>query len=179
MKFISPEVVLYLYKYTIRPWTEYCCHPWACVPICYLALLAKSQKRIYRTNGLSLAASLESLAHRQNVVRLVFFYRYYFGRCSSELAQLVPLPYSWGKSTRCSDRLPDFSVTIPRCFKDVCINSFFSRAARLWKSLLIACFPLTYYLNGFKSRMNRRLLTVGYFTTDFLNVFIFLYFLFL
>ena len=34
--------------------------------------------------------------------------------CSSELAELVPLPYSRGRSTRYSDRLHDFSVTIPR-----------------------------------------------------------------
>ena len=33
------------------------------------------------------------------------FYKYYFGRCSSELAQLVALPYSWRRSTRYSDRL--------------------------------------------------------------------------
>ena len=41
---------------------------------------------------------------------------YYFGRCSSELAQLVPLPFSRGRSTRYSDTLHDFSVTIPRCY---------------------------------------------------------------
>ena len=54
-------------------------------------LLDKLQKRICRTVGLSLAASLEPLAHRRIVASLRFFYRYYFGRCSSELAQLVPL----------------------------------------------------------------------------------------
>ena len=43
-----------------------------------------------------------------------------FGRCSTELAQLVPLPYSRGMSTRYSDRLHDFAVTIPRCYRDVC-----------------------------------------------------------
>ena len=86
-----------------------------------------------------------------------------FGRCSSELAQLVPLPYSRGRSTRYSDRLHDFSVTIPRCYKDVCVNSFFPRTARLWNSLPIECFPLSYDLNGFKSRINRYLLTVGSF----------------
>ena len=37
----------------------------------------------------SLAASLEPLAHRRNVASLSLFYRHYFGRCSSELAQLV------------------------------------------------------------------------------------------
>ena len=35
--------------------------------------------------------------------------------------------------------------------------------ARLWNSLLIECFPLTYNLSGFKSRINRHLLTVGSF----------------
>ena len=51
--------------------------------------------------------------HRQNVASLSLLYRHYFGRCSSELAQLVPLPYSRERSTRYSDRLHDFSVTIP------------------------------------------------------------------
>ena len=68
-----------------------------------------------------------------------------------------------GRSTCYSDRLHDFSVTIPRCYKDVYVNSFFPRTARLWNSLPIECFPLTYHLNGFKSRINRHLLTVGSF----------------
>ena len=33
------------------------------------------------------------------------FYRYYFGNCFSELAQLVLLPFSWERSTRYSDKL--------------------------------------------------------------------------
>ena len=92
MKFF--EVVLYLYKCTIRPCMEYCCHVWAGAPSCYLEVLDKLQKRIYRTVGPSLAASLEPLPHRGNVASLSLFYRYYFGRCSSELAQLVPLRFS-------------------------------------------------------------------------------------
>ena len=163
MKFLSPEVALYLYKSTIWPCMEYCCHVWAGAPSCYLELLDKLQKRICRTVGPSLAASLEPLAHRRNVASLSLFYRYYFGRCSSELAQLVPLRYSRGRSTRYSDRLHDFSVTIPRCYKDVYVNSFFPRTAKLWNSLPIECFPLTYDLSGFKSRINRYLLTVGSF----------------
>ena len=163
MKFLSPEVALYLYKSTIRPCMEYCCHVWAGAPSCYLELLDKLQKQIYRTVGPSLAASLEPLAHRRNVASLSLFCRYYCGRCSSELAQLVPLPYSQGRSTRYSDRLHDFSVTIPRCYKDVYVNSFFPRTAKLWNSLPTVCFRLTYDLNGFKSRINRHLLNVGSF----------------
>ena len=75
---------------------EYCCHIWAGAPRCYLELLDKLPKRICRTVGPSLAASPEPLAHCRNVASLSLFYRYYFGRCSSELAQLVPLPFSQG-----------------------------------------------------------------------------------
>ena len=161
MKFLSPEIALYLYKSTIHPCMKYCCHVWASATSCYLELLEKLQKRICRTVGPSLAASLEPLAHRRNVASLSLFYRYYFGRCSSEMAQLVPLPFSRGRSTRFSDRSHDFSVTIPTCYKDVYVNSFFQRTPRLWNSLPIERFPLTYNLNGFKPRINRHLLTVG------------------
>ena len=107
--------------------------------------------------------SLEPLAHRRNVASLSLFCRCYFGRCSSKLAELVPLFYSRGRSTCYCDRLHDFSVTIPRCYKDNYVNSFFPRTARLRNSLPIECFPLTYDLNGFKSRINKHLLTVGSF----------------
>ena len=64
--------------------------------------------------------SLEPLTHRRNVASLSLFCRYYFGRCSSELAQLVPLPFSRGRSTRYSERLHDFSVT---CQKFLSLHS--------------------------------------------------------
>ena len=72
MKFLSPEVALYLYKSTIRPCMEYCCHVWAGAPSCYLEFLNKLPKRICRTVGPSLTASLEPLANRRNVARLIF-----------------------------------------------------------------------------------------------------------
>ena len=105
-----------------------CFHVWASsAPSCYLELLDKLQKRKCRTVGSSLAASLESLGHRQNVACLSHFCRYYFGRCSSELAQMVPLPFSQGRSIHYSDTLHDFSVTILKCYKDVNVNSFFAQ----------------------------------------------------
>ena len=65
--FLSPEVALYLYKSTILPCMEYCCHVWAGAASCYLELLDKLQKPICRTFGPSFAASLEPLAHCWNV----------------------------------------------------------------------------------------------------------------
>ena len=158
MKFLSPEVALYLYKSIIH-----LCHVWDGAPSCYLELLDKLQKQICRTVSPSLAASLEPLAHHQNVAILSLFYRYYFGRCLSDLAELVPLPNSLSRSTCYSDRLNDFSVSIYKYYKDVYVNSFFPDTSRLWNPLPIECFTLTFDHSGFKSRINWHLLTVGSF----------------
>ena len=71
MKFLSPEVALYLYKSTICPCMEYCCHVWAGAPSCYLDLLDKLQKQICRVVGPSLAA--EPLARCRNSGQLKSF----------------------------------------------------------------------------------------------------------
>ena len=160
MKFLSPEVALYLYKFAIWPCTGYCCPVSTGARSYYFEMLDKLQKRIFRTLGPSLSASFVPLVYRRNVAIFNLFYRYYFGRCSSKLAQLIPHPYSRGRSTRYSDRsstrysdrLHDFSVTIPRCYKNVYVNSFFLRTTRLWNSLLLEWLPLTYDLNDFNSR---------------------------
>ena len=69
MKFLSPEIALWLYKSTIQSCIEYCCNVWAGAPSCYLELLEKLQKQTCRTVG-SLATSNEPLVHRRNVASL-------------------------------------------------------------------------------------------------------------
>ena len=132
-------------------------HVWNTVVMCGLVLLVSTWNCwISYKNGY--AGLLV-----QNVTSLSLFYIYYFSRFSSELAELVPLSYTRGRSTHYSDRLHDFSVIIPRCYKDVNVNSFFLRTARLWNSLPIECFPLTNHLSGFKSVINRHLSNAGSF----------------
>ena len=58
MGFLSPKVDLCLYKSTIWPCMEYCCHVWAGAHSCYLEMLDKLQKQICRIVGRSFAASL-------------------------------------------------------------------------------------------------------------------------
>ena len=147
MKFLSPEVALYLYKSVIRSCMEYCCHVWAGTPSCYWELLDKLQRRIYRTVSPSLAASLEPLAYRRNVTSLSLFYRYYFGKM-----------FIWTGWTGSTSLFPKengiliqrcFSVTICRCFKGVYVNNFFPRTTGLWNSVSVECFSLTYDLSDF------------------------------
>ena len=108
MIFLSLEVALYLYKFTILPCKEYCCHVWAGAPsYCFLDMSDKLEKQV-RTVGLSLTAFLGPLAHCRDVTSLSYFYRYCFGRSSSELAKLVPFPHSCGRPNCYSNGMHDF-----------------------------------------------------------------------
>ena len=78
---------------------------------------------------------LSNAWYYRNAASLSLLYRYYFGGCSSKLAELVPLLYSRGKSTCYSDRLHNFSVTILRCYKKVYVNNFFLFTDKHWNSL--------------------------------------------
>ena len=77
-------------------------------------------------------ASLEPLAHCRNVASRSLFYGYYFGRCLSNLAELVPLWHFCGSSTANSNRSHDFF------------------AASLGNSFSVECFSLTYNVSDFK-----------------------------
>ena len=65
VKFLSPEVALYLHKSTIQSCMKNCCHIWTGPPSCYF---------ICRIVGPPLAAPLEPLAHCWNVASLSFFF---------------------------------------------------------------------------------------------------------
>ena len=67
VKFLCPDLALYLYKSIRWPCMEYCCHVWDGAPSCYLKLLDKLQKRIYRTVGPSLGASVGPSVHCRNI----------------------------------------------------------------------------------------------------------------
>ena len=112
MEFLSPKVVLYLYKFTIRPCLEY-----SCQPSDYLEWPGQLQKWMCSFVGSSLATFLEPLVHHRNVASLTFFYGYYF--------QVVPIHLSRGRSNRYSDRSHD---SIPRDYKDICDKCFSSHS---------------------------------------------------
>ena len=158
MKFLSPEVVLYLYRCIICPCMEYCCHTWTGALSCFLELLDKLKKQICKTIDPSFAAFLELSVHWQSLASLSLFYRYLFCQCSSELVfQLLFL--EGGFLVILIDGIvflsPFLEVT-----KMSYVNNFFPRTARLWNSLSIEYSPLTHNLNCFKSRINRLLLTL-------------------
>ena len=73
--------------------------------------------------------------------------------CSPDLVKFSPGSYSRSRHDHYFDQFHYFSFIIPRCHKDVSVNSFFPLTAKFWNSLPGECFPLTYNLNGFKSKI--------------------------
>ena len=107
----------------------YCCHVCNDATNYYLDMYEMLQKCIHLLHVH--ATSLELLVHHQNLISLNLLSKYHFGRCSSELAEQVPIPYSRGRPTSFSNKLHDFSVNIPSCYKDFYINSVFPHTGRI------------------------------------------------
>ena len=163
---------LYCYKSIIWLYMEHCCHAWVVSTRWYLDMLDKLQQQLNRTLNLTHAASLKPLDHYQNVASLSLFYKHLSGRCSSKLAELAVLPYSWERSTHYSNSCMIFVLPILDAwwYKDLCVNNFFASTARLWAPLHVFFF-LSCNLHGFKSRVCRQLLPLGSFYSPFLYLF--------
>ena len=69
-RFLPPRTVLYLYKATIRPVMEYCCHLWAGAPKAHLSLLDRVEKCVKNLVGEDLTNQLQPLAVRRDVASL-------------------------------------------------------------------------------------------------------------
>ena len=95
MKLLSSKVAAGLYKSTICPCSKLCCCVWAGICSSYLDMLDKLQKWVCRIVGPTFAVSLECLALHSNIASIRLFCRYDFGRCSSELAELVSVGRSF------------------------------------------------------------------------------------
>ena len=158
MKFFSPEVALYLYKSTIRPFMEYYCHVWASA--LFVTLNYKLQKRICRTVDPLLATSLEPMTHRQNVASLGLSLGITLvGVHLNWLNSFHFLFLEWGLLVILIDWMIFLSP-----FLDVTIMSMSTVYFLAQLDSAIFClqkFPLTYDLNNFKSRINRHFLTVA------------------
>ena len=83
--FLPPESILYIYKATIRPCIEHCCHLWAGVSAVCLHLLDRIQKLILNLVGPDHCLNLQPLSNRRNVASLSLFYKYFHGNCSDDL----------------------------------------------------------------------------------------------
>ena len=155
-KLYTSQQLLMLYKAQIRPSLEYCSHVWSSAPKHTLRLLDSIQKRAIRLIGdPELTANLESLEHRRRVGDLALFYRYFHGKCSSDLARLIPPRAVHNRSTRRATATHPYAVQLSTPRTSLFKDSFIWRTSSLWNDLPGVVFPSEYNLQRFKSNVNR------------------------
>ena len=89
---VSVQVLFYLYKSTIGLCMKYYFHVLAGLLNCFLDLLGKQHKWVYRTFGPTHVASLELLTHGPSMIsHTVCFIFFHFRRCSSALDEMVSI----------------------------------------------------------------------------------------
>ena len=77
-----------------------------------LDLLDRVQKRAVNLVGKELCVGLHTLSHRRNVASLCLLYKYYYRKCSSELADLVPPKRV---TVRFSEQMHRHTLSLPKC----------------------------------------------------------------
>jgi hypothetical protein len=157
-RYFTSQQLLVLYKAQIRPPLEYCSHIWRSAPKHTLNMLDSVQRRAIRLIGNpALTCSLQSLDHRRTVADLSLFYRYYHGRCSAQLAAVIPPRAIFGRHTRQANKAHPYMVKLDTPRTSLHQSSFFYRTAVRWNSLPASIFPSGYDLQAFKGGINRYL----------------------
>merc|ERR1711954_544049 len=99
-----------------------------------LSCLDRVQRRMRWLIGDNLFKTLQPLSHRRNVASLSLLYRYYSGKCSEELNQLVPPPKVFGKDTRLAVHTRQnhpHALRVPDSMKYFHADSVFPRTVKL------------------------------------------------
>nr|CAI5838132.1 unnamed protein product [Callosobruchus analis] len=151
-KLYTPEQLLLPYKAQIRPSLEYCSHVWGCAPKHSLKLLDSIQNRAVKLIDTdNLTKDLQSLDHRRRVAGLSLFYRFYHGRCSSELSQIITPKTVRTRNTRDALHAHPYQVEVPTPRTSLLQHSFFWKTSTLWNELPGSLFPDGYNLQRFKT----------------------------
>ena len=153
-RFFSSEQLLQIYVGLVRPCMEYCSHIWGGSP--YTSLLDRVESKAYRLiNKSSLTSNLDSLKLRRKVASLSIFYRFYFGRCSTELQSIIPPPLPRPRNTRQASHSHPYCVEILNSRINSFSNNFIPFTSQLWNSLPSYVFPPSYNLSLFKRQVCR------------------------
>ena len=108
---------------------------------------------------LSVFILCKHLKHRCCCRRLVgdlsIFYRYFHGHCSQKIRDIISVPLRRVRTTRSSTHSHPFQVSLPTTQTLSHKSSFIPRTCNLWNLLSSSCFPESYNLPSFKSKINK------------------------
>ena len=135
---------------------SYCSHVCGGAPQSILCRYDKVQSKAIRLlNKPSLAKSLQSLSHRRLAGDLSIFYIYFHGHCSQEIRYIIPVSLRRVRTTRSSTHSHPFQFALPTSRTLSHKSSFIPKTCNLWNVLPSSCFPESYNLPSFKSKIDK------------------------
>ena len=112
------------------------------------------KKQVVSLVGSGFSAGLQAISHRRDVASLSLFYKYYYGKYSSEIADLIPPKRITVRSIRFSEQIHRHTVNSPMCSPSKFYqSSLFPCTAALRNSLTNEYFPPDYDLTAFKGKV--------------------------
>ena len=154
--FFSSSHLLTIYKSLIPPSLDYCSHVWVGASKPILCLVDKVHSKAIRLiNNPNITKALQPFSHRRLAGDLSIFYRYFHGHCSQEIRDIIPVALRRFRTTRSSTHSHPFQVSLPNPRTLSHKSSFIPRTCNLWNVLPSSCFPESYNLPSFKSKINK------------------------
>nr|CAI5825333.1 unnamed protein product [Callosobruchus analis] len=105
----------------------------------------------------NLTKDLHTLELRRRIASLTLFYRFYHGRCSSELSQIITPKAVRTRNTREALHAHPYQVEVSTPRTSLLQYSLFWQASTLWNELPGSLFPEGYNLQRFKTNVHRHL----------------------
>ena len=96
---------------------------------------------------------LSRYSHHRLVGDLSIFYRYFHGPCSQEIEDIIPVPLWRVRTTRSSTHSHPFQVSLPNP-RTLSQNRHSSQEHATYGTSCSSCFPESYNLQSFKSKIN-------------------------
>ena len=156
----SSSHLLTIYKSQIRPSLEYCSHVRGVAQKYTVCLLDRVQSKAIRLiNNPNFAKSLQPLSHLHLAGDLSIFYGYFHGHGSQKIRDVISVPLRRIRTTRSSTHSHPFQVSLPNPRTLSHKSSNTPRTCNLWNVLSSSCFPESYNLPFFKSKINKLDLT--------------------
>ena len=129
-----------VYKVQIRSIMEHACLSWISASPTVLNQLDSIQLKalhITRVNQVTACTELAipSLQHRREVAAVTVLYKMHTSHCPRDLQELLPCPYTSGRTTRASSSMANHALAMPHAKTSTLDRTFLHSAVRIWNAL--------------------------------------------
>ena len=156
-----------VYKAQIRSIMEHACLSWMSALPTVLNQLDSIQQKALRIIGVNQATACTELAiprlkHRREVAAVTVLYKMHSSHCPRDLQELLPCPYTSGRTTRASSSMPNHALAMPHAKTSTLDRTFLHSAIRIWNALpdTVLGKIKIHSVQSFKQRINKHMMSL-------------------